>query len=172
MRLSLAVNGTMRSIASLQGPGFLNAHINLSDRPRENERSNTVRILGSHTAEMETTSMKWPTVELRIGDVAEIRILPEGDGDNPSEARKSSEAPSNLFSDGGLAKELVSIVSDFDKRLLEFLAKSEKAESPEEFQKIKHAIGAVIYEVGDRLLYPVFRRHKELVPDEHKGELL
>jgi hypothetical protein len=43
MRLSLTVNGTTRTIASLQGPGFLNAHVNMSDRPKEAERSNKVR---------------------------------------------------------------------------------------------------------------------------------
>ena len=63
MRLSLTVNGTSRTIASLQGPGFLNAHVNMSDRTKESERSNKVRIQGSHTAETETTSVKWPAVD-------------------------------------------------------------------------------------------------------------
>ena len=55
--------------------------------------------------------MKWPVIELQIGDVVEIRVLPEGDGDTPSEIRKSSDAPSNLFSDGSLAKELLNSVA-------------------------------------------------------------
>lgn len=171
MRLSLIVNGKTQSVASLQGPGFLNAHINLSDRPKENERSNTVRIQGSHTAETETISMKWPSVELQIGDVVEFRILPEGHADDPSEVRKSTDAPSNLLSDSDLAKELLGVVSDFDKRLNEFLEKSEKVESAEEYRNVRLAIGAVMYETGQRLLFPIFRRHKELIPEELKGEL-
>lgn len=171
MRLSLAVNGTTRSVASLKGPGFLNAHVYLADRPKEGERSNVAKIHASHTLETETISMHWPAVELQVGDTVEVRILPEGDGDAPSEARKLSESPSNLLSDSGLAKELVGIVSDFEKRLAEFLEKTKTAESPEEHRKVKLAIGHVLAEAGEQLLFPVLRRHKELIPDEFKGEL-
>lgn len=172
MRLSLAVNGKTQSIASLQGAGFLNAHINLSDRPKEDERANTVRMQGRQTAETETVSMQWPTVEVHVGDVLEFRILPEGDGDAPIEIRKSTDAPSNLLSDHGLAKELLAVVSEFDKRLNEFLEKSQKIESGEEYSKVRRAIGAVMYETGQQLLYPIFRRHKGLIPPELQGELL
>lgn len=75
MRVSLTVNGRTQSVASLQGPGLLNAHINLADRPKENERSNTVRIQGSHTAETVTTSMKMAcarTANRRRGVVSHI----------------------------------------------------------------------------------------------------
>jgi hypothetical protein len=30
----------------------------------------------------------------------------------------------------------------------------------------------VAWEVGENLLYPVYRRHKELIPEELKGEIL
>ena len=126
MRLSLAVNGKTCSVASLQGPGFLSAHINMSDRPKEYERSSKARIHASHTLETETISMDWPTVELQVGDTVEIRILPEGDGDAPSEMRKRSESPSNLLSDSGLAKELLGLVSDFEKRIAIFLRHRKK----------------------------------------------
>lgn len=172
MRLSLAVNGKTRSVASLKGPGFLNAHVNLADRPKEGERSNMARIHASHTLETETISMHWPTVELQVGDTVEVRILPEGDGDAPTESRKLSEAASNLLSDSGLAKELLGIVSDFEELLAEFLEKSQKAESPEEHRKVKLAVGHVLAEIGEQLLFPVVRRHKELIPDKFKGELL
>jgi len=95
----------------------------MSDRPKEGKHSNKVRIQGSHTAETETTSMKWPAVELQIGDVVELRILPGGDA--PSEVRNWSESPSNLFSSGELAKELLEMVSDFEKRLRKFLENCE-----------------------------------------------
>lgn len=172
MRLSLAVNGKTCSVASLKGPGFLSAHINLADRPKEGERSNIARIHASHTLETETVSMHWPTIELQVGDTVEVRILAEGDGDAPSESRKLSESPSNLLSDNGLAKELVEIVSDLEKRLAEFLEKTKKAESPDEHRKVKLAVGHVLAEVGEQLLFPVLRRHKELIPKEFKGELL
>jgi hypothetical protein len=172
MRLSLRVNGSARSVASLRGPGFLSAHINLSDRPKDGEHLNTVRIQGSQTAETETTSMKWPSVELQVGDVVELRILADGDGDSPSEIRNLSESPSNLFSSAELARELLEVVSDFEKQLAGVLEKSEKTETAEEHRKFKLATGAVLYEVGQQLLFPVFRRHKNLIPEELKGELL
>jgi hypothetical protein len=172
MRLSLAVNGKIQSVASLQEPGFLSAHINMADRPKEDERSNKARIHASHTLETETISMHWPTVELQVGDTVEIRILPDGAGDAPSEIRKLSESPSNLLSDSGLAKELLGLVSEFEKRLAEFLKKSEQVEPAEEHRKVKLAVGHVLAEVGEQLLFPVFRRHKELIPEEFKGELL
>jgi hypothetical protein len=86
--------------------------------------------------------------------------------------RLVSESPSNLLSDSGLAKELLGLVSEFEKHLAEFLKKSEKVEPAEEHRKVKLAVGHVLAEVGEQLLFPVFRRHKELIPEEFKGELL
>src|SRR3989442_10501926 len=78
-------------IASL--PGYLSAHLNMQDRPKENDRSRNVRIQGTETAESETIWSKWPTLELSVGDVVELRILPDhGEGDAPIEVRKSSES--------------------------------------------------------------------------------
>ena len=116
--------------------------------------------------------MSWPTADLNVGDVVELRILPDGEGDTPSEVRRSSESPSNLFSNTDLAKELLQIVYDFEVRLGELLSKSEKVELPDENKKFGRAVVGVTYEIGELLLSPVYRRHKELIPDKLKGELL
>jgi hypothetical protein len=87
--------------------------------------------------------MKWPAVELQIGDVVELRILSEGDGDARIEVRNWSES-SNLSSSGELAKELLEMVSEFEKRLRVFLEKSEQSESAEEHRKFKLALGSVL----------------------------
>lgn len=107
-----------------------------------------------------------------VGDVVEVRILPEGEGDPPTSSKTSSEAPSNLFSNIELAKELVQAVSNFEKRLMELLDKAKETETPEDCKKVERAVGSVVFELGENLLYPVYRRHKELIPDELKGELL
>ena len=172
MRLLLSVNGTARNTASLQGQGFLSAHLNMHDRPKDGDDSITVRIQGSHTKETETIRMEWPTVHLQVGDIVTLQILPEGDGDAPSEIRTSSESSSNLFSSGELAKETCEVSLEFDRRLIELLRKSEEVESEEEHGKFRRAVGAVLYELGHQLLYPVYRRHKELIPEDLKGELL
>jgi len=55
---------------------------------------------------------------------------------------------------------------------MKLLLKSEKAEPADEHKKFKRAIGAILWELGVHLLHPVYRRHKDLIPDELKGELL
>jgi len=57
MRLSMAVNGSNPVVASLQCPGYLSAHLNLSDRPQDNERQKTVRMAGIETGETETVHL-------------------------------------------------------------------------------------------------------------------
>jgi hypothetical protein len=63
----------------------------MSDRPKESEHSKNVRIGGMETGETETVHLKWPTIDLEIGDIVELRVLPDGEGDTPSEVRRSSE---------------------------------------------------------------------------------
>ena len=48
------------------------------------------------------------------------------------EVCRSSESPSNLFSNTELAKELLQIVSGSDARLIKLLSKSEKTEPADE----------------------------------------
>jgi hypothetical protein len=172
MRLSLSVNGMSRYVAASLDPGYLSAHLNIRDRPKEGDRSANVRVEGIQTKDTETISLKWPTVELKDGDIVEVRILPEGEGDVPIEIRRSSESPPNLLANTELAKNVLKAVSDFEKRLMELLSKSEKTESPEEHKKFARAIGGALQEHGAQLLYPIYRRHRELVPAELKGEIL
>lgn len=172
MRLSMAVNGGNPIVASLPRAGYLSAHINLSDRPQDNEHKKTARIAGFETRENETIHFKWPSVDLEIGDVVELRILPDGEGNDPNEVRKSSESPYNLFSNAELAKELVQSVSEFERRLHEIAETSERLEAPDEHKKFTRAWGSAIWELGQNLLYPVYRRHKDLIPEELKNEIL
>jgi hypothetical protein len=172
MRLSLSVNNAAPVVASLSGDGYLNVHLNMHDRPKEGDYSRQVRAVGHETKENETVFLKWPTFDLNIGDVVQVKILPDGEGDAPSEIRRSSEAPSNLFTSADLAKEVLLAVSDFEQRLMQLVEKSEKIEPADEYKKFRRACGTVGVDVGNSLLYPIYRRHKELVPDELKSELL
>ncbi|MHB8215668.1 MAG: hypothetical protein ACYDDS_06265 [Candidatus Sulfotelmatobacter sp.] len=172
MRLSLSVNGAAPIVASLPGRGYLSAHLNMSDRPKENENNKDVRINGMQTEETETVHLKWPTLNLKIGDVVELRVLPNGNGDQPSEIRRSSESKYNLFSSVELAKELLQAVSEFEGHLTELRRKSKEEEPADEHKKFIAANGAVAWDLGQNFLYPVYRRHKELIPEELKGELL
>src|SRR5262245_49891269 len=172
MRLSLSLNGTPKYTASQPKPGFLSAHLNLRDRPKENDHFGKGRVAGCITEDTETTSLDWPSFELAVGDAVELRVLPDGPGDPPLETRKSSEAPTNLLSNVEFAKEVLATASEIDARLIKLLEKAKQIEPSDEYQKFRQAIGNVIYELGEHLLYPVFRRHKEIIPDDVKGELL
>ena len=172
MRLSLSVNGTVPLVASLSGPGYLSAHLNMSDRPKEDQRRKTVSINGFETGETETVSVKWPVVQLEIGDVVELRILPAGEGDAPSEIRRSSESPYSLFSSADLAKELIQAVAAFERQLTDLRNKAQKVEPADEHKKFALATAAVAWELGQNLLYPIYRKHRELIPEDMKGELL
>jgi len=172
MRLSLDINGRTRVVAAVNGPGYLSAHINLSERPKDDDSAKTVRVRGTQTLETETVSIDWPSFQLQIGDKLEFQLLPDGDGDAPSAVSRSSESPSNLFSNIDLAKELLQLVADFETRLMKLVDKSKEIETSEEHKRFTNAVGGVLYENGRRLLYPVYRRHEELIPDDLKGELL
>jgi hypothetical protein len=168
----MAVNGGNPVVASLPHPGYLSAHLNMSHRPEDAERKTTIRLAGNETRETETVHLKWPSIQLKVGDVIELRVLPDGEGDEPSEVRSSSKSPYNLFSNAELAKELVQAVSEFEERLSKLLEKSKELEPADEHKKFTLASGSAVWELGQNLLHPVYRRHKELIPEALKGELL
>ena len=47
-----------------------------------------------------------------------------------------------------------------------------REDTPEERRKLGSAVGAVMSELGVRLLHPVYRNHPSLVPDQLRGEIL
>ena len=171
MRLSMRVNGGTPVVAAMTASGYLSAHLNMNDRPK-NESQRRVRIEGIKTGETESIYLKWPSVDLNVGDVVELQLLPEGTGDEPIETRISSEAPNNLFSRPELAKELILAVSEFESRVSTLLEKSKSLEPAEEHKKFARAWGEVLWQIGQSLLYPTYRRHKDLVPEELKNEIL
>ena len=101
-----------------------------------------------------------------------VRVMHDGEGNEPSEVSRSSGSPYNLFSNAALAKELLHAVSEFEERLSKLLEKSEEMEPPDDHEKFTRAWGSVVWELGQNLLHPVYRRHKELIPKELKNELL
>jgi len=173
MRISLSINGNPQYTAALSGAGYLSAHLNVRNRPKENRLSAVVRMHATDTSlETENVRMDWPTIPLHGGDVVELKLLPPGEGAPPSETRRTSEDPRNLFASAENAAELVKIVSDFEGRLMDLVSRFEQTEPSEEFQKFQRAMGTVVWELGAAFLYPVYRRHTHLMPDEMRGELL
>src|SRR5690348_2250646 len=134
MRFSMSLNGSVPVTASLRGQGYLNAHLNMANRTKENDQSKKIRAVANETQEKETVYMKWPELDLKIGDVLEIRILSDGEGDPPSSRKSSSQPQGNLFSSSANAKELIEAVSDFEGRLFRLLDRTKETESAEDYQ--------------------------------------
>ncbi|MEK6322946.1 MAG: hypothetical protein AABN33_14835 [Acidobacteriota bacterium] len=173
MRIETTLNGVKQFIASLSGAGYLSAHLNLSDRPKEPKRTLTLRVEGFDTnSPSETVSLKWPALDLTSGDVVQLRLMDDGPGDPPLEKQSSAESPSNLFTSRALAEDLLQLCQEFESHLLLLLEKSQQQEPEDEHAKFKRAVGDVVAELGDRFLYPVYRRHAQLIPESLKGELL
>lgn len=84
MPISLSINGNPQYTASLSGAGYLNAHVNVRNRPRENDLSADVRLDATDTSqERENVRMDWPAIPLHAGDVVELKLMPPGEGDPP-----------------------------------------------------------------------------------------
>jgi hypothetical protein len=173
MRIAAVLNGSSQYVASLDGAGYLSAHLNLADRPKEKSRSATLRVEGHETSkETETVFVSWPEIKLGQGDVVQLTVLDDGPGDLPAKRRTTAESPDNLFSSEPLAREVLALCADFETKLLELLSKAESIEPDEELRKFKRAVGHMASDLGDHLLYPIYRRHAILIPESARGELL
>jgi hypothetical protein len=150
----------------------LSAHLNLSDRPRDQLQIRKLRVHGYETGDTATVSVAWPELKVSAGDIIQLSVLEDGPGDPPATRRSSSESLENLFSDVALAKEALAMCNEFGRRLDALLLKARDAESEEEYRKIVRAAGNALADLGQHLMYPIFRRHAELVPEQMRGALL
>lgn len=173
MRIAVTLNGSSKYVAGVSGAGYLNAHLNLANRPKEGRMTRALRVVGYDTNNpTETNFLDWPEIALASGDTVQLQVLDEGPADNPASSRSTKDAPANLFSEESLAKELLALCEDFQEKLFQMMKKSEAVEPPEEHQKFKRAIGNIVIDIGEHFLTPVYRRHPNLVPEALRGERL
>lgn len=170
MRIEASVNGTVVCTAGLSGSGYLSAHLN-TEVNRANP-TDVLRIVGIETRDTESVHLQWPVASIREGDVVKLRLLPDGASSEPSSRKLSSEAPSNLLTDTALASRVLAACATFEGALAQLFSESQLAEPPIEHAKFQRAYGEVLADLGERLLYPIYRNHPSLVPPELKGELL
>lgn len=172
MRIAAFVNGTHLCTAGLSGKGYLGAHLNLALRETEDASERLLRLTGIETRETESTYVDWPSAALKPGDEVTLQLLETGETTEPTSVRPGSAAPTNLLSSEQLAADLLSSCSDFEARLHDVLAKAKANESAAEYEKLLRAIGEISAALGETLLYPVYRRHASLVPEQLRGEIL
>lgn len=158
--------------AGLDTRGFLSAHLNIEVRYSEPDAQNVLRLVGIETHKTESVHIDWPVVNVKEGDVVTLKLLPDGRSTEPVQMKRSSEAPSNLLTNTGLASRILAVCSAFETQLEELLAESVSLEPSNEVAKIHRAYAEVAASLGAHLVYPIYRSHASLIPPELQGEVL
>ena len=165
MRLSLSVNNGPFTRASLEGKGWLGAHVSLSQGMPSEEPANRVFLRAMDlSGEPNTVHMAWNSVPLTVGDRVQIELLPDGEYDPPDSTSRTSDSPNNLFSTVEQARFLLAAIKVCDRALWEVAERASGIEPPDELQKIRYAIGSVLTEIDQQLISPTLRKHPELLP--------
>ena len=158
MRISLSINGNPQYTASLSGAGYLSAHLNVRDRPKENHLSAVVQLVATDTSQdTENVRMDWPSIPLHAGDAVELKLLPPGEGDPP--ARRAGHPAGHPKIRGTClpAQRMPpnwSRFSDFEARLMDLVSRFEQTEPPDEFVKIRAGRGFCGLGVGRFFSFP------------------
>ncbi|MFZ0747387.1 MAG: hypothetical protein WAM85_23490 [Terracidiphilus sp.] len=172
MRLQVSINNGVPVRASLQAQGWLSVHLNLSSHDKDGGSGRlSVQAIDS-SDEPNSTVSTWELGTLSIGDRAQIQILNDGEADPPTEVRRTSDSPKNLFTSVDLARELLAAISICDKELSRVLERSRSTEPADDFQKIVEAMGSIIVDLDLRLIQPTLRRHPELTAEAREMKLI
>jgi len=171
MRLKLSLNGNKKYTAAIEGYGYIGTHLNIKHE-REKELKSSVFISGHDTNHLPTVEHhEWPHEAVRIGDKVEIEVLDDaGESDSPIKSFSSSEDKYTLFENQSLANALKELVLDYEKKLFALLQNVQDSESQNEIKKFKRAMGMVLMANAENLLWPIYRKHHELIPDEMRNE--
>jgi hypothetical protein len=172
MRLSLSVNNRDIVRASLRAKGWLGAHVTLSQGIESEEPSKRVWLQATDISEAPNAiHSSWEAVPLSVGDRIEIEVLPDGQSDSPMTITRTSESPSNLFSDVEQARLLLKAIKACDTALTEVADRASDVEGSDEFHKIRSAIGSVLVEIDQQLISPTLRRHPQLLREAEELKL-
>lgn len=169
----MVVNTQEQYVASLPEAGYLNAHLNLSNRPKSAEQKRLLRVVGYDTSiATENVWHAWPEVELGLGDVVELSVLEDANGTQPSLTQRTPENPKNLFGSSELASEALKAGQQFEEAIFSVLKSAEAQESDEDAKKVRRAVGDLLAALEENLYSPIWRRHPSLMPEAMRGELL
>jgi hypothetical protein len=172
MRLQVSINNGVPVRASLQAQGWLSVHLNLSSHDRDGGSGRlSVQAIDNSDGPNSTVST-WELGSMSIGDTTQIQILNDGAADPPTEVRRTSDSPNNLFANVDLARELLTAISICDKELSRVLERSRSTEPKDEFEKIVSAMGSIIVDLDLRLIQPTLRRHPELTAEARERKLI
>lgn len=167
MRIEALLNTESCCTAGIATPGYVSAHLNHS----KTSGTASLTLVAIEAHETESVHLDWPVVALKEGDVVTLRLLADGPSTEPAKTSRTSEHPANLFSDPNIAAQVLDACKEFENRLGVILERSKALEPPEDHAKFLRAVGYLASELGDRLLYPIYRKHSALVPEDLRGDI-
>src|ERR1700694_2999960 len=142
MRVQIAVNDGVPVRASLSSNGWLSVHLNFQTGDQAESSSGSIQAVSIDCSnEPNSVHSVWDIGKLSVGDKAEIRVVADGEADPPTEVTRSTQSPSNLFSNVDEARRLLKAISACDKELIAVIEQSQTVEPEDEFKKIATAIG-------------------------------
>jgi len=71
-----------------------------------------------------------------------------------------------LFENQETAKHILQVFLNINGQMDESIVEIEKGTTPEEMKAFKRAVGYVMYEVFDKIIEPICKRHPSLKPPE------
>jgi hypothetical protein len=172
MRVQVAINDGLPVRASLKSKGWLSVHLNFSSDGADDSGGSLWVQAIDYADEPNSTNSVWEVGELSVGDKAEIRVVSDGEADNPTRTERSAERSTNLFSNVDQARHLLSAISACDKELMAVLERSQSVEPEDEFKKITQAILGIVSELDRTLIQPTIRRHPELMAEAREMKLI
>lgn len=172
MRIKVEVNGEQVCLAAVDTAGYLGAHLNLSNRAAPEGSQCVLRLSGIETHSKESVYLDWPEMPLQVGDVVSLTLARDGAPSEPASRRKSSELPSNLVIGDELAKHVLAACASFDSELQKVLFEGKARLTEEAYASLLRSVAQIVSGLGDTLLFPIYRAHPDLVPDDLKGEML
>jgi hypothetical protein len=160
MQLTLRVNNGSAVTGAVGTKGILSAGVTVlvPADGKEIDAKASIRAF-------EGDSSAWKIDNLSVGDKIEIEILPGTDADPPSETRRGCEEPMWLFSDPVQARNALAAIRICNEQLQGVLRAAGGAEPHDEAIKVQRAIAWLVQNLGAHLIYPIVRRHPDLLSE-------
>jgi hypothetical protein len=170
MRLRVTVNDGESWTAGVGQRGFVGTHV-IATVGDDNEAH--VESSGHDTTdERVTVHRRWQKVDVRVGDKVLVECVEAGEVSPPVVERLSTEDERIAVRDKDIAAALTQRLDGTVADLLALIETVNAAESPENAKKFSLAVGNVVWEIGSRLLGPIYAAHPELRPPELRDSSL
>ena len=171
MKIRISINGTKHLIAQVTGKGHLGTHINLDDKKGTGIPQVDIITSGWDTNESTVTKYSdWPRKELFVGDQMLINILSDDSNqrDEPERWSLSSDEGRTMIESPEIADHILNIAYNYNRELNQLLIDLKDKLAETDLKQLKRAVGYLLVENSERLIYPIYRKHPDKVPEEMK----